>query len=97
MTALLTLRQNAVSGQGKAIGRVRPSECFHSVFWTKWPVAFIFVWAVTITRRGLEVKVVVKKLECPNQWYLTEKKVKEKHNDFPKSKSKNKVIHESQS
>jgi len=35
----LVRHTDRVSREGTAIGRVCPSVCFHTVFWTKWPFA----------------------------------------------------------
>jgi len=35
----LVRHTDRVSREGTAIGRVCPSVCFHTVFWTKWPLA----------------------------------------------------------
>jgi len=49
-----------VSGEGNAIGRVRPFVRFHAIFWTNWPLTLIFfdcAWVTAIACRRLKVKV----------------------------------------
>jgi len=48
-----------VSGEGNAIGPVRPSVCFHPIISANLPLTLIFclsIWVTTTARRGFKVK-----------------------------------------
>jgi len=76
------------SRDGNAIGRVRPSVCFHSSLWTGWPITFIFCTSPSVTEsRTLTTRLPshprTKGYCSDNRW----RRVRAVHHSSPRSRS----------